>query len=165
MVLVGVGAGDICIAVSAVVLRFVLSISCISYPSYDLAAAFSPHPSPLDYNMSSTLGEELKEEKAGFDDASTAAPTLMDRSTAPSVHSSMNSIEKERDEVGAPLEPVEMRECNLALFDHFLKSIPPPTEFGSFICQSRDRDFSFCVTYHQTLCHRPYFESVRALAQ
>jgi hypothetical protein len=59
----------------------------------------------------SNLGEELKEKEAGFDDASTAAPTPMERSTANSIHSSKDSLEKEEhapsEEVGTPLEPVE----------------------------------------------------------
>ena len=58
-----------------------------------------------------SLGEELKEKEAGFDDASTAAPTPMERSTANSIHSSKDSLEKDdmpqSEDVGTPLEPVE----------------------------------------------------------
>ena len=58
----------------------------------------------------STLGEEFKEKEAAFDDASTAAPTPMARSTTNSIHSSKESVEKEQarsGEDGGPLEPVE----------------------------------------------------------
>ncbi len=58
----------------------------------------------------STLGEDFKENEAGFDDASTAAPTPMARSTTNSIHSSRESVDKEHGPSGGdggPLEPVE----------------------------------------------------------
>jgi hypothetical protein len=71
----------------------------------------------------SNLGEELKEKEAGFDDASTAAPTPMERSTANSIHSSKDSLEKEEHapsgEVGTPLEPVES-----SMYPNMAKLIP-----------------------------------------
>jgi hypothetical protein len=71
----------------------------------------------------SNLGEELKEKEAGFDDASTAAPTPMERSTANSIHSSKDSLEKEEqhpsEDVGTPLEPVES-----SMYPNMAKLIP-----------------------------------------
>ena len=75
----------------------------------------------LHHTMS--LGEELKEKEAAFDDASTAAPTPMERSTANSIHSSKDSLDKEdrppSEEVGTPLEPVES-----SMYPNMTKLIP-----------------------------------------
>jgi hypothetical protein len=70
----------------------------------------------------SALGEEFKEKEAGFDDASTAAPTPMARSATNSIHSSKESLEKEQPasgEDGGPLEPVES-----SMYPNMAKLIP-----------------------------------------
>ena len=59
----------------------------------------------------STLGEDLKEKEAGYDDASSTAPTPLEKSEANSLHSGHDSLDKDEqhtaEDVGAPLEPVE----------------------------------------------------------